>query len=92
MDDLSLRNPPGDPEQKPSGAGSCWFPLLLNGMLLVYFPGIFFAAILFSLVGFFISLILKRWFSSWEKALAFSQWLLFLSITGAVTVFTFVHS
>jgi hypothetical protein len=44
MDDLSRRNPPGDTEEKSSGAASCWFPLLLNGALLVYFPGAFFAA------------------------------------------------
>ncbi|GHU28897.1 hypothetical protein AGMMS50256_12360 [Betaproteobacteria bacterium] len=100
MDDLPQRNqlecPEEDPEEKTSKARkqlivSCW----IFGALIIFSQNALLTAVavvVSSLTILFISLFLKRWFSSWEKVLAFSQWLFFGLFIGALVALTFLYS
>jgi hypothetical protein len=98
MDELAQRDQLGDPGENPPGPGCFQYLLVLlfYGAMLVFSPEAFLAVTLFVTLGFllaiFISLFLKRWFSSWKKTLGFSQNLLWWSSAGALVVFTFLYS
>jgi hypothetical protein len=91
MDESSQGSPAENPPEPGSGCG-CLLILLLYGAMLVFSPASFFVLILFALVAFSLSLFLKPWFSSWGKALKFSQELIWWLFVGALVVFTFLHS
>jgi hypothetical protein len=82
MDESSQRNQLDEQGKNPPGPGDgClqWsLALLLLGAMLIFDPVLFFLVILFTLIAVFISLFLKRWFSSWDKVSS-GYWLCLLS-------------
>jgi hypothetical protein len=100
MNDLTQQNQGEYPEEgseknfssaiKQSIASCC-----ILGALIIFSPNTLltaFAVVIFLLAALFVSLFLKRWFLSWEKALHFSQGLLFYLFVGVFVALTFLYS